>query len=523
MINKIQKYLLLHYPMLWNIRLAPMLLILLATHLVFFVIGYVTTDNAFDRSYYYSIMHNEEMLYFVCILVSVLILVGWLVLYSRNNGFKILYPRMARHLYLEWILILIITIGITSLPYTLTQGTIFKWKSTATLAEAEEALALLDKAGVLIPGEDNDMSLYTYSPGIDDMILIPDSMQLDPDTLNLGLYSLNYTRNHLSIEGYIGPSFLYYKRSEYLYDYYKNNDEVSSDILSPESTIKIQRYEQVKQWLREGNKDSIMAVMTGFYELQQKHGMAINITPDKWFARIYKPPFFPVNGLVFIKNNQPYDYEKNATYCSYDNIVTEPIDDTDVDYHSGYIKRNPFLQHAELTSGYSHVKECYEYDQDMEVMLLLCICFALAISILIFAVRVTGGRFWLVAFVATGILFFIVCLVGVMLIEYLDWGTRDIVLMSAILFWVMLFVALFVRIMNKIGERKNKGRSNIYVNILLWLVPCLLPLLYFSYAIFINVSDRDILNMFWINVFVVVIIMAGISVFVRRWKSLPEE
>lgn len=41
MINKIQKYLLLNYPTLWNIKLFPMLLILLGVHMFFGFIGYL--------------------------------------------------------------------------------------------------------------------------------------------------------------------------------------------------------------------------------------------------------------------------------------------------------------------------------------------------------------------------------------------------------------------------------------------------------------------------------------------------
>jgi NADH:ubiquinone oxidoreductase subunit 5 (subunit L)/multisubunit Na+/H+ antiporter MnhA subunit len=154
-----------------------MLLILLGVHIIFFAIGYLSADTAFTRNYYYSLDSDLGILYFVSVLVGILILIGWLVFYSRNNGFKTFYPRKASQLYAEWLIILAITAGLSFIPFTLSQGHIFKWKSAASLEEVKEALKTLDMANGLIA---NDTDYFKYESEYDNPIPIPDNMKLDP-------------------------------------------------------------------------------------------------------------------------------------------------------------------------------------------------------------------------------------------------------------------------------------------------------------------------------------------------------
>ncbi|MDH6308524.1 hypothetical protein M2451_000835 [Dysgonomonas sp. PFB1-18] len=532
MINKIQKYLLLHYPILWNTRIVPMLLILTGVHIIFFAIGYLSADTAFTRNYYYSLDNDLGLLYFTSILVGVLILIGWLVFYSRNNGFKTFYPRRTSQLYAEWLIILAITVGLSFIPFTLTKGHIFKWKSAASLEEVKEALKTLDMANGLIA---NDHDYFKFENEYDKPIPIPDNMKLDPEKLDLNLYATEYShRGGIILKGYIGPSFLFGKDRYYYNAYfYGNFRDMDSD-----KRQSVERQELVKKWLRNGQKDDILAVMKDFDKLQQKHNLKGNITPEQWFKRIYNPPFFEVNPSTALNSYKPEYYYDEDDYSQYPVeeavVVAAPVPDSTYQEYAYSIvnSKTPYLQYSMLRAGYEHILQYYEYDNAFfEWFILFCSCIAVCLSIFVYTFRVTGGKQWLIAFVALGILIFIVVLLGVALAQSVGYRSDRPIAIGICLFWIALFIALLIRIIAKITSKGRKGRSSIYMNILIWLLPCLIPLSYLTVFLhseysdeeYFEPTDADVMNMFWFNIIFIAVAMSLISVLVRKWKSIAEE
>lgn len=522
MIKKIQKYLLLNYPILWNIRIIPMLLILLAAHLIFFIIGYISTDVTFGKSYYYYYSPSQDLglLYFVSILVGILLLIGWLVYYSRNNGFKTFYPRKTYQLYVEWIMVFVITIGIAFIPYTLTSGYIAQWKSVASKEEAKNALVILDMASVLIPYEEDR---YRFDEEYDKPIPISEEMRLNPDKLNLNQYSTHYSaENGLEIIGYTGASLVFFKEYNYDYYHYKNRRKYAD----PETLATIETQEKVKKWLREGKQDSIQAIIKSFSKLQTKHNLRGNLSTDNWFKRIYNPPFFPVSNTTKISN-----YALNSS--DYDIEYTEPtraaIDDIYYDYPTA--ETYPTLPLNELRTGYEQVLKCYDNNYHTEEIALVCSCIALAVAIFIFSFRTTGGKSWLISFIATGVLIFIVVLTGVGIGESMKWRNEEVIIMFICLVWISIFLGLLIRVLSKIRNKDQKRKSTIYTNLLIWLTPCIVPLLFLTIVAHSEYSDReyfepkseDVMNMFWFNIIFTVLTMWFITMLVRKWKSLPEE
>jgi hypothetical protein len=80
-------------------------------------------------------------------------------------------------------------------------------------------------------------------------------------------------------------------------------------------------------------------------------------------------------------------------------------------------------------------------------------------------------------------------------------------------------------------HQMNKGRSPIYMNLLAWLTPCLIPLGFFSFLCYLEFTDKYNLvdtgefieNMFWLNLAVMIPAAFGLSWLIRKWKSLAEE
>lgn len=526
MIKKIQQYLLLNYPTLWNIRLVPMLLILLITHLVIFGIGYLVTDTTFTKTYYYSPSNTLGLLYPISILVGILLFIGWFIFYNRNNGFKTFYPRKIKQVYAEWILAFIILSAITFIPFTLTQGFLFKWKSVATLAEADKAMEDIQKAKILIP---SSVSSYTYDDAYSKPISIPENMRLNYDTLNLSLYEVEYnSQSGVILKGYTGASLLFYK--DYNSYYFYNNEEEYLDSLS---RVRTKKEEIIKTWLKNGYTDSIYVVMKKFSALQEKHNLSTNLSIEEWYKRIYNPPFFPVNeSTMIIDYNRPNDYDYDYDYNNIESVV-ETTDET----VKGVPSMNqieilpttlPYLQYSELETGYNQIIKSYN-NPDTLLIILFCLYFALGISILIFSYRSTNGKSWLIALITAGVLIFISTLLAIGLGEVLS-SHHKISAIIILFFWIALFITLLIKISIKVINKKNKGWSNIYINILIWLMPCILPFTFLVYVVFREINDYyyysgddDMLNIMWINIPVAIAAMFAIAALTRNWKSIPEE
>ena len=506
MIKKIQKHLLLNSPLLWNMRIIPMLFILLFVHLLFFGIGYLTTKVTFTDSYYYYSPFNElGLLYFFSVLTGILILIGWLIFFSRNNGFRTFYPLKTGQLYLQWLLIFIITSGLGLIPYTMSKGYEVKWKSQASLEEAKQALETIEKVNMLIPEysydyynnnsyyKEND---YAYKENSDNPIPIPENMNLNIYDLNLGKYSYYYDqKDKIQITGYIGPSLLFYKSSNY--SSYQDRD--SRKYLSLEQIKKISHDEKLKNWLKTGEKDSIMNVMKDFYDLHQKHNLETNISLNQWFSIIYNPPFFELKDEPLIEKRETYS---NTFYLQYDG----------------------------LKAAYRHIEDMYGSDnEDMKWFLLVSLCMTTILSFLIFSFRATNRKSWLIALITTGVLFFVIILLSIAFgsIHYKE--ERIIILFNTI-FWITLFGIILSRIIMKINSKSNKGKSNIYMNIFLWLIPTIIPLSFFTVYIYadliradINIESEEVFYMFWISIIAMLPVMLPVSALLRKWKGLSEK
>lgn len=191
----------------------------------------------------------------------------------------------------------------------------------------------------------------------------------------------------------------------------------------------------------------------------------------------------------------------------------------------------PYLQYEELQSGYQQVMYCYMAQSDIEWFILICACISLLMTISVFSYRVTNGKSWLIALVSSGVLIFAVILFAVALRQSLNWSHEEIIIMVVTLFWISLFVILLSKILIKINNRGNKGRSNIYVNIMLWLLPCLIPLAYltvfvhseFSELDYLQPEEGDVICMLWVNILIAIPAMWVISALIRRWKSIADE
>ena len=103
-INKINQYLLERYPNIWNTRIVWMLLLGIAVHFIFFFIGFVSHASPGTLQHTRAIDdYFSTGLVFVHVIISVLLIVGWLIYMLKNNAFKNFYPSSGKKLFFEFV------------------------------------------------------------------------------------------------------------------------------------------------------------------------------------------------------------------------------------------------------------------------------------------------------------------------------------------------------------------------------------------------------------------------------------
>ncbi len=297
MFKKIQKYLLLHYPLLWNTKIVPMGVAVIGINLLFYVLGFLSGEIDFGSFSYRRYANVDSHFTYILItgFTSVLVLIIWLISYLKNNAFKYFYPKKHFSLYEEWCIIFILIFGNVLYLCSYIQGTICRVKSYTSEEEIQKISGILTMAEVLIPESDYNYYLRTENDGEGQ----PDAR----DSISISL--LNFNTQYLS-----------------------RQDE--------------KNVERVTNWLKNGKQDSIRTLMTEYMDLQKKHGLKTNLTVSSWMERIYRPPLFPVSSSVYIHKSESFNGEP---YTEYNNLS----------FGYGYISdayhKNP-LKHVILVSLY---------------------------------------------------------------------------------------------------------------------------------------------------------------------------
>jgi len=118
-INKINNYLIQRYPTIWNTRIVWMLAINLLVHILFYFIGFVSHSSplSLQNSRVIDDYYNSGLI-MVHIIISLLLLVGWLVYMFKNNGFKNFYPTSNLKLFGQFVCYLVIVFASISFYFS---------------------------------------------------------------------------------------------------------------------------------------------------------------------------------------------------------------------------------------------------------------------------------------------------------------------------------------------------------------------------------------------------------------------
>ncbi|MDU1904135.1 MAG: hypothetical protein E6772_05065 [Dysgonomonas sp.] len=507
MFNKIQNYLLTHRPLLWNIRIIPVLCGTVLINLFFFLTGFLSTELDFS-SYYGGPFSNKEFIIFGAVVSALLCFIFWLIIYSKNNAFKVFYPKTTKSLYLEFLLIFVIVFSMVLFPYSFYQGVNNKVKSYSTEKEIVEAIKVLKMVDILIPETKTDYfkeypdgeekyDVDSYSSQNDSVYISPIERAIQQAEQESKIFENYPDFTQLSLLNYSGYSRLYIPAR---YD------------------IKAQNYETVISWLKNKDKEKIEKLMADFLALHEKHQLETNLTVDKWMELVYNPNKYPVGDFNLISRHNLHPKGDYYRYSYRDNSS------------SSY-----YLHYEELVNGYENLLEATKNKEIKSSYILVVICFALSLTLLVFAYRVTSGKTWLIAFVSMGVILVINSFISIIFAISADGiaGPLNYIIIMLVLFIVEAFI-----IFSKIANNKAKGRSGVMINHFIGFIPLVPVLLYalvfiiseetcdakYSQDCFYRSMEKYIILFMWGNVCLTFISMWLFIRFVLlKWKSLPEQ
>lgn len=484
MLKKINNYLLVNYPLIWNTRIIQVLSFMVICHLVFFVLGYNSLSSL--RSLYdYRFRYFDNLeINLVAVLIIAIVFILWLIFYLRNNPFKSFYPITKWYLVKEFFIILTTVFLTLPLYNSYTYGKHLKILKLGKNTNPEMDIQVVHQAKCFIP---TDFNSYEKEQCCDS-IMARERRELLKSEKNK--VNENRCSNYIDFEDELTTaipspldslppkeySYLYYCSNESHYNYqYEDGGVITEEITKLTSnTYKSTNYyinNNNKRWLINKQKDSIQLALDkllkvcSIYEI--KHNVSSKMLTDWCFANSKLEPYNLINS-----NDYNEEYDRSTMY-------KDGIEEAKSDY---------YLELSNLSTGIEKVKQEKGKGFFDQVNWLIYIYFALGISIFVFMFRVTRLKPWLIAIVGSGIVGIIFAIIGQM--------TRGDFMLYFYFFFIVITAIMAIY---WIKNDKRKMASGIGLNWFAYLMGIFLMVIA---AIIIQNTDeiRECINNYWVIV-----------------------
>lgn len=501
MLDKLQNDLLLKHPLLWNIKIIPLLAVTLTLHIIFFGIGYVSGAINFKETgfEYFSYSDNSGVVVTFSILISLLVLIVWLVYYFRNNAYKSYYPQHNTSLYKEWLLILVISILNCSYTASYFFAQDLRARSYFPEEEFSRRIDVLSMASLFAEG---------------------------------GYNSTTVTEEHNGQIVHIEKETIFFRGREYsaksLINKVTNNFSYQGRIKDSLNELR------VKTWLVENRKDSVLWLMTEFESIAKSHDLKGNITANQWLNLVYDYPDYNEYAIVGKIDKYPHNSYGEYTDYEYDETAVLPDDVSQLNSLSTTIKmvngeeyvfnkyHVPLLQ---LNNAYDEISESWVSPKIDSGLGLFYLLLSFCLSMGIFSFRVTSGRGWLIALVIMGVTAMITGLFSIM-----SGGEGFTVI------WLLILAGLLIYFLSVYTQKASKGISGILLNTILWLsiwfIPMVLSVLHMvthpdygrdeKPSPFYTWLDHNSMLIMFCNFAFIIAYMYFLSAVIKKWKGIAE-
>lgn len=418
--SKINQNLLERYPSIWNTKIVWILSIAFCVHLLFFVIGLLSHSNPTSLQNYYVLDdYFNSGLVLANIVISILLLVGWLVYMFKNNSFKNFYPTSSLHLFGQFFQYFIIVLFSTTFYYSYMFG--FQTYVNVKYDDAKmiKQIDLVNKVYPFLTFEpstylvtnkqypeafselycetdpnkiDTSKKYYTYYNSFYQFYDLYAITVTERDSLNRFIYPkreelnaipLAYTneqekkcifyfkKNVADVSEFIKNANMNYgnfsdvlyifgsgKGTSYGHSNYYDYPEAEKDV---DKSIGVKQNKQIVELLKRNNKQEFKKLFSEFLALSDEYQIKHNLTDEVWLKLVFESPNFDVQ--KFILKNKPiangnYDY---PTYYE-DEYGEAAVAVDDVSYGEGNTAEDPLVTERREFIRKATTKNYYEID-----------------------------------------------------------------------------------------------------------------------------------------------------------------
>lgn len=546
-IKKINKYLLEHYPLIWNTRLVWMLGINIVFHLFYFVLGFTSVQNITDLKSKYRLeeFYFDTSVVYYNFLLSILIIVIWIAYYLRNNAFKNSYSLKKGMLFKQFCILVFIFFISSTQFFSFKLGLRTKVKQTYNWEEVDADIKTFNRTAIFLVQNRDDYQinqkkypkpfpLKVASQNKSNSIMVVDTTRsyieykeryfqfykLDKKYFSENKKDLFANMDYLisnenpdfknrivedvsSFKDLIHPSLLNYSRELYSY---------GQDSLA--YTKQLTHHERI---LTQRNHIEIKKELITFIELAKKYEVKHNLEEEKWFNLINNKPNYLLKTLI---NTSKINAENVLRRNNYD--ANNSIELNEILY-----SKSMYCDINMLDNFFKNVYEAYHKTSNSGFFYFLFV-FSIVLALLLFVFKTTDLKSLLLSFVSSIIVaVLIVLLMGYVSISSSNSYNEFLAMVLLLLIIVLLSVVSFIQKWKK-----------IIVSILLSLAVFALPLflsfsvsLYDRYSTNLNTAVPDYKNEFmsWYNAYgfwaIMAIWLIGIAIYsamIRKLKARPE-
>ena len=399
----------------------------------------------------------------VNIVISVLLLVGWLVYMFKNNAFKNFYPTSSVQLFGQFVQYFIIVFVSTSFYLSYMFGLETFVKVNYSDAKMKQQIELANQVYPFLSHNPDDYLLTNkrYPQIFSDLFCETDIQKINYSLPYYRFYDEVYQFNEIysvtvterdSLQRFVYPQresqlniplaysneldtkcIFYFKKkvvdvSKYINNaklnygnfsnvFYKFGDGIGrnnyyyTDELNENKLDDINAFNVNKQnveWLKKADKTEFNKLFTAYLNLLDLYKIKHNLTVDEWVGLIYNKPNFEVSKFILIR--KPYQDEDYAYYAE-EAVLYDPIEGN-TEENPLITEKRQFLKDA-YTSYYiesGNLKSMFENVDEIKASnyfikgLPIFLWIAFSFSTLIFSFRVTNLRALLFSIISAGVI-----------------------------------------------------------------------------------------------------------------------
>ncbi len=162
--KRVNQYILEHYPIAWNTNIFWMIVVGIASHLLFYLLGFLTTNlNLIKDSSFFNHFFSSSIVLFYAILVLVIVIL-WLLKVFKNNPLKSFYQVNKTYLFTVFFHFFISIFLLSTVYLSFNKGRNDKVKTLLNTKELRKEKVLLNKVYpfMLLDLEDYNFSNREY-------------------------------------------------------------------------------------------------------------------------------------------------------------------------------------------------------------------------------------------------------------------------------------------------------------------------------------------------------------------------